>query len=154
MIPSARALDGSFIDLVPINAADANLVQELYTECYQLHYKDMFFAACNKVELPLLKATTQRFWLLKRRGEKHYVGMCYYSFNTDTNSIYPVVMISPKYQGNGYGRVAIIAMCSNYPADYIASAEKGNRFCRSLGLEPCGSICRMKRTDLVVDAIK
>ncbi len=135
MIPSIVAVDGSTLDLVPVRDANGGEAARLQSKCLRLRGKFLFLDALYCDRFSAMQNSISGVWLLQRRGEKAYCGLCYCGYVKVTNTIYPVVVIAPEYRGNGYGRAALVAMCVGTCATSVGYVCEESKFCEDMGMK-------------------
>ncbi len=131
---SIRAVDGTVLNFVSPKYAEKLEVYTLRSRCRNETSAYPLLESMDGDRFEAMQEVFDKMWFIRRSNEKAYCGVCYFSVDEDSSTIYPTVIIAPEYRGNGYGRAAVIAMCTGTHAHNIGYIDRSSKFCESLGM--------------------
>lgn len=136
---SIVALDGSTLDFVPMWDAGVRDVRDFSTTLAGMKEQSLFFQNLFLAHVQGMDTFRGGTYFIKRRGQDKYIGVVH-AVVSESNYVSPEVAISTEYRGNGYGRAAIISVCSDIEERGLSGvmmlAHDGynDAFCESLGM--------------------
>lgn len=137
---SILALDGTVLDFIPMCDVGKAELRAFISELPRMKYTSLFFQTLSTALTHDIGEFKRGTFFIVRRGQKELMGVIHAVVNI-ADIVAPEVAVLPAYQGNGYGRAMIIAMCHDIMdrgltnATMMSADGYSDRFCKSFGMQ-------------------